>query len=563
MNRHSAKTFDRHLGNTITRRRFLQGMGYVAGAAAFGSLLMHPRAEAAFMPDSRSVVETNSGKIRGGIVDGIHLFRGIPYGADTSGKRRFLPPAPPEKWRGVRDTLEYGPACPQNNYNLVKPAGIAWFTPFYSQTRSEDCLYLNVWTPALNDGGKRPVMVWLHGGGYAQGSGSSSSYEGTNIARRGDVVAITINHRLNTFGYTHFGELLGDEYESSGNAGMLDIVQALEWVRDNIEAFGGDPDNVMIYGESGGGAKVSTLCGMPAARGLFHRAAIQSGPSLRVAEPEGATEAAAYLLDELELKSGDVAKLQKVPTEQLLAAMNSASSRASGRAFRPVLGSAVPAHPFDPVASELSADVPILIGSNQHEVTLFLTGSEALFELDEEGMKAAVGRLRNVGDHADELIATYRKAFPEASPSELYFTMASDQRMRVGSTVLAERKYELGRASVYAYRFDWRSPAWDGRMMAAHAFEIPFVFDNTQMNSDITGGTPDSKALGARMSDAWIAFARSGNPNHPALPKWPAYDTATRSTMLFNDICKVADDPGASERELWLQVDSYWNRAES
>lgn len=566
MNRYSVENHEVRTGTPITRRRFLHGMGQFAGAATLGGIiapLMGGRAEAAFLPDARAIAETTSGKIRGGIVDGIHLFRGVPYGAPTDGARRFLPPAAPKSWSGIRDTVEYGPGCPQNDYNLVKPAGIAWFTPFYAGTRSEDCLYLNVWTPGLGDGGKRPVMVWLHGGGYAQGSGASSAYEGTNIARRGDVVAITINHRLNTFGYTHFGELLGDEYESSGNAGMLDIVQALEWVRDNAEQFGGDPNNVMIYGESGGGAKVSTLCGMPAAKGLFHRAAIQSGPSLRVEEPDVATKAAGYLLDALELKKGDVQKLQNVSTEQLLAAMNKASTRAGGRAFRPVLGSAVPAHPFDPVASELSANVPILIGSNQHEVTLFLTGVKALFELDEAGMKAAVGRLRSVGDQADEMIAVYRKSFPDVSPSELYFTMASDQRMRVGSTVLADRKYEQGKAPVYVYRFDWRAPAWEGRMMAAHAFEIPFVFDNTNINSDITGGTPEAKALGAKMSDAWISFARSGSPNHSELPEWPAYDTKMRSTMLFNDTCEVASDPGAEERRLWLRVDPYWNRTES
>lgn len=566
MNHDSNQMHPARISSTISRRRFLQGMGQTAGAAVLGGALLsvaNEEAYAAFPPDSRSVAETTHGKVRGGVVDGIHLFRGIPYGAPTDGKRRFLPPEAPKSWRGVRDTLEYGTSCPQTPYDLVKPAAISWFTPFFTQTSSEDCLCLNVWTPGLNDGGKRPVMVWLHGGGYARGSGASSSYEGTNIARRGDVVAITINHRLNAFGYTHFGDILGDEYESSGNAGMLDIVQALRWVRDNAEQFGGDPNNVMIYGESGGGAKVSTLCGMPAAKGLFHRAVIQSGPSLRVEEPEIATNAAQHFLDALGLKKGDVKKLQRVSSDQIVSAMTEASTRAAGRAFRPVLGSAIPAHPFDPVASDLSADVPIMVGSNQHEVTLFLTGSKALFEMDDAGMKAAVGRLRNMGDHSDEMIASYRKAHPDVSPSELYFIMASDQRMRIGSTVLADRKYEQDRAPVYVYRFDWRAPAWEGRMMAAHAFEIPFVFDNTNMNSDITGGSPEAKSLGARMSDAWIAFARSGNPNHAELPGWPAYTTSDRATMLFNNDCAVANDPGAAQRKLWLEVDSYWNRSDS
>lgn len=302
---------------------------------------------------------------------------------------------------------------------------------------------------------------------------------------------------------------------------------------------------------------------MPDAKGLFHRAVIQSGPALRVETRDNATKAASHLLDALNLKPGDVAKLQQVPTDQLLAAMNTASQRAGGRAFRPVLGPAVPAHPFDPTASDLSADVPILIGSNQHEMTLFTTGMPALFELDDDGLKASAGRLRNAGEHTDELIATYRDAFPDVSPSELYFIMASDQRMRIGSCVLAGRKFEQDRAPVYMYRFDWRAPAWEGRMMAAHAFEIPFVFDNTQMNSDITGGTPEAKALGAKMSDAWIAFARTGNPNHSELPNWPAYDTTDRSTMIFNDANEVVNDPGSAERKLWRKIDPTWDRTDT
>lgn len=541
----------------LSRRQFLKGTGSIVGAAAFGGLVtpfIGSNAEAAFLPNTGSVVETANGKIRGGVADGIHIFRGIPYGAPTGGKNRFLPPTRVANWTGVKDTVEYGDACPQIPYDLVKPSGIAWFTPFFAQRNSEDCLRLNVWTPAINSGGKRPVLMWLHGGGFARGSGASSAYEGTNVAKRGDVVTVTVNHRLNVFGYTDFSEVLGENYRSSGNAGMLDIIQALEWVRDNIENFGGDPNNVMIYGESGGGAKVSTLLGMPAAKGLFHRAVIQSGPSLTVGEPEIANRAAKGLLDELGIKPSELAKLRAVPADRLLASMDAAAAKAGGRAFRPVLGPDIPAHPFEPVGSQLSADVPIMIGTNQHEGTLFATANLPLYNLNEEGLKSAARAL--VGDRADEFIATYRKLAPDATPSDRYFTMSADQWMRVGSIRLAERKHEQGAASVFMYRFDWRSPAWDGRFMAAHAFEIPFVFDNTQMNSDITGGTPETAALGATMSDAWIAFARSGNPNHEGLPDWPAYTPAERSTMLFNNPCTVENDPGGAARELWMNADA-------
>jgi para-nitrobenzyl esterase len=328
-------------------------------------------------------------------------------------------------------------------------------------------------------------------------------------------------------------------------------------VRDNIENFGGDPNNVMIFGESGGGAKVSTLLAMPAAKGLFHRAVIQSGPSLSVETPENATRAARFLLEALELKPSQVDKLRAVPAEQLLAAMSTASSRAAKagiRGFRPVLGQAIPEHPFEPAASQLSAHVPILIGTNRHEVTLFSTGDRELFSLDDDGLMARTRRL--VGDRAEEMIATYRKAFPNETPSGLYFTLASDRRMRMRSIQLAQRKQTQGGAPVYMYLFDWNAPAWEGRFRAAHAFEIPFVFDNTQLNSDITGGTPEASALAARMSNAWIAFARSGNPSHPSLPPWPAYTTGTRATMIFDDRCKVVHDPGKEQRLLWNQIES-------
>jgi len=544
----------------IDRRRFLQSSGKIAGAAALAAGLgglETGSVHAKFLPSKKATVETTSGSIRGGIADGVYIFRGVPYGASTGGDNRFLPPNAPKKWSGVRDTVEYGNGCPQSSRNLVKPAALSWFTPFWPASTSEDCLFLNVWTPALKDGGKRPVMVWLHGGGYSTGSGASSSYDGTNNVKRGDVVSITINHRLNVFGYTHLDDIMGENFKDSGNAGMLDIVLALDWVRDNIENFGGDPDNVMIFGESGGGAKVSTLLGMPGAKGLFHRAAIQSGPGIRVSEPDAATITATMLLDELGIKSGAYKKLQAVPHKQLHAAhlaIGTRASRAGGAGFRPVLGDAVPQHPFDPVGSPLSADVPVLIGTNQHETALFSVADTEVWTLDDAGLAARAQRL--AGDASDELLRVYRGAFPDSDPTSVYFAMASDRGTRMRSILLAERKAQQGAAPVYMYRFDWLTHAWEGRFRAAHAFEIPFVFGNAQLNDEITGGGPDAVDLAAKMSAAWIAFARTGNPNHAAIPRWNAYTEKARNTMLFNDECQAVDDPGGNERRFWKKQQS-------
>ncbi|HEX2464040.1 MAG TPA: carboxylesterase family protein, partial [Thermoanaerobaculia bacterium] len=389
------------------------------------------------------------------------------------------------------------------------------------------------------------------------GSGTSSSYDGINMVKRGDVVTVTVNHRLNVFGYLHLGDLAGKDLESSGNAGMLDIVLALQWVRDNIERFGGNPSNVMIFGESGGGAKVSVLMGMPGAKGLFHRAVVQSGPGLRVETRENATKLAAILFAELGIEASKLDALRAVPADKLLAAHTAAAAKASrdgGGSFRPVIGADLPHHPFDPTGPAESADVPLMIGSNQHEQTLFVTGDLALYELDDAGLRERVARLD--AKHAGDLIDTYRKGQPKATPSDLYFTLASDQRFRMNSIRLAERKADQRAAPVYMYRFDWRTPAWEGRFRAAHAFEIPFVFANAQLNDDITGGGPDAVALAAKMSDAWIAFARSGKPSHAGIPEWPAYTRERRSTMLWNDVCAVADDPGRDERLLWERIEA-------
>lgn len=545
----------------LSRRHFVGSTGSLATAAAFGGALaplFSSPSLAAFQPDERATVETTSGRVRGGIADGVRIFRGIPYGASTAGDGRFMPPRPAEKWAGVRETLEYADSSPQTPYDLTWPSGISWFTPFWPAGQSENCLHLNVWTPGL-DSRKRPVLVWFHGGGYSRGSGGSSAYDGINVASRGDVVSVTVNHRLNVFGYAALGEILGGDFASSGNAGMLDLVASLEWVRDNIERFGGDAHNVMIFGESGGGAKVSTLLAMPGAKGLFHRAVIQSGPAMRVETTTNATKTAQYLLDELGIGPRDVDKLRAVPTERLLAAGNAAAARVAregGGSFRPVIGPDIPEHPFDPIGPEMSASVPVMIGSNRHETTLFVANDRELFELDGRGLAERTRRI--YGDDTDEVLDTYRTAYPDLGPSDLYFVLASDGT-RFRSIQLAEAKIERGKtlrnaAPVYMYRFDWLTPAWEGRFRAAHAFEIPFVFGNAQLNDEITGGGPDAVALAAKMRDAWIAFARSGDPNHSELPSWPAYDTTDRATMLFNDVCTVARDPGKAERLLWERI---------
>ncbi len=537
-----------HTTRHIDRRAFLT----VAAAAGIWPLLDR----AAFaQATSGPTVDTTAGKVRGRLRMGIHAFKGIPYGASTAGAKRFMAPTKPAPWTGVREAVRYGHQSPQNMRftEVLAPQADP------SEGFDEDCLNLNVWTPGVNDGRKRPVMFWCHGGGFAQESGSWPWIDGESLARRGDAVVVTVNHRLTVFGYLHLADVGGEKYAASGNAGMLDLVLALQWVRDNIGAFGGDPGNVLIFGESGGGAKVCTLLTMPAAKGLFHRAAIQSGANLRSITREAANASTKALLDRLQVPPNRIDTLQTMPTARILEAIAAARGGGPGPGgpmnFAPVMdGSILPTHPFDPVASPVSATVPLLVGCTAQEQTLFALTDEAAFNLDDAGLRSRVEQLVGA-QHAERVLATYRRAHPKETPSGLHFLISTDRGMRMNAIRLSERKVRQAQAPVYMYLFAWQSPALGGRLRATHTIEIPFVFDNTQIPKTMTTGGAEVKALAAQTSEAWIAFARTGNPNHKALPTWPSYTTAQRATMVFDaPASKVVNDPGRAERELWASL---------
>ena len=541
----------------MNRRTFLGNVSAMAGTVAAYSLAPELRALAQSEGDpSPAIVETSAGKVRGLVDSGVQVFRGIPYGGPTGGKMRFLPPSKPAPWTGVREAVAWGAMAPQAVAADAPPR----------DSMSEDCLVLNVWTPRV-DRGRRPVMVWLHGGGFSGGSGADPEYDSVNLALRGDVVAVTINHRLNIFGYLHLGDVLGKEYAASGNAGQLDIIAALGWVKENIAQFGGDPNNVTIFGQSGGARKVANLLAMPPARGLFHKAIIQSGAQLRSYPRDIASEFGVQVLRELGLKPAQVGELQAVPAERLLAAAQAIGQGIDGSSGRlgvfrmqgwmPVVdGVTLLDHPCDPVASPVSADVPLLIGTNKQESTFNMRGDKVIRSralTEPELMERA--RLL-VGTAAERVVKGYGELFPGTSPTERWVLMTTHRAFGYDTVAFEDRRRALGKAPVYAYQFAWQPPPNAPGMMAHHGLELTFVFDITSRVPEPTGSSPQAPALAEKMRSAWAAFAHTGNPSNPKLGAWPAYDAA-RTTMVFDNESKVVKDPHGGERHLWATVIGY------
>jgi para-nitrobenzyl esterase len=496
------------------------------------------------------VVETGEGLLAGRREEGLVAFRGIPFAKPPTGELRFRPPEPPDAWSGVRDASAFGSSAPQSklDFNLLPGLDVG--------EQHEGCLYLNVFTPGVT--GRRPVMVWIHGGAFTIGSGSQSMYDVRPLARRGDVVVVSINYRLGALGFLHLAGRAGNGSLETGNAGILDQVRALEWVRDNIAAFGGDASNVTIFGESAGGMSVGTLLGTPCAAGLFHRAIAQSGAAHRVNDREQASAVTSLLLERLGLGDDEVRRLWELPVEAILDAQSRLIAEherhSARRAFCPVVdGRWIPEPPIDAIRGGLSAAVPVLAGVTRDEWRLFGLMDVQASRLDEAGLLARLEE--RLPGHARTLAAAYRGALPDAAPGDRFFAFETDRVFRIPCIRLLEAQ-SAHQPRTWAYLMTWASPLIDGSLGACHGVDVPFVMGaiGTRGADRFAGSGPEALRLSERVMDAWIAFARSGDPNHPGLPDWPAYEPGRRATMRLDRVCDVEDDPMGATRIAWEGV---------
>ncbi|MEY2475019.1 MAG: para-nitrobenzyl esterase [Actinomycetota bacterium] len=499
-----------------------------------------------------SAIETSGGRVEGTVKQGVQQFRGIPFAAPPVGDLRFRPPQPAEPWVGVLDATRFGPQ------GLQAPSQLETLFGGTPPPSSEDCLTLNVYTPAA-DGGRRPVMVWIHGGAFLTGAGSTPWYNGTSFAANHDIVVVTVNYRLGAFGFLHLDDIGGDAFGGSGNAGILDQVAALDWVREDIEAFGGDPNNVTVFGESAGAMSVGTLLGLPVAKGLFAKAIPQSGAAHNAKPRDDADAIARDLLAALGLDAtpAGAARLRELPAEAVLEAQNAVVAKhlpIFGLAFTPVVdGIVLPEPPIDAIGAGSAGGVRVLIGTNADEMKLFTVLDPASSDLDEARLiKRVIAAVGDAGKAA-ELVTAYRSHRPGVSAAELWGDMQGDYIFRIPAIRLAEHQSARDNA-VYSYLFDWPSPQFGGALGACHALEIPFAWNtlDTGMSQMFTGAVDQPvRDLAGAMHTAWATFARTGTPAAPGLPDWPAYDTERRATMVFDVPCRVEDDPGAADREAW------------
>jgi para-nitrobenzyl esterase len=550
------------------RRRFVQTLGTTSAGAALGATLAAAAQETVperqdgqilTVGDNIAVTQTEYGKVRGYVLRGISYFLGMPYGADTSGANRFMPPQKPKPWTDVYPALWWGNSAPQEMENRYKNKFASFRDHWNYDDVSEDCLRINVFTPEINDGKKRPVLFWIHGGGFVNGNAiEQDGYNGENFARFGDVVFCSINHRLGPLGFCDLAGVGGERFAASGNVGMLDIVAALEWVRANIANFGGDPGNVTIMGQSGGGAKVCVLTAMPSAKGLFQKAVVLSGAARRSGEKTYSENLGAAVVKEAGLTSNDLAKLQAMPSKDFYAiatraqqamAKNAGPGGGMMRGFAPVVdGKILPQNPYEPVAAPTAADVPMIISSVENEQSpSWADSSLESITLDQviERVKQRAGFGSGFGDRAREVVESYAKAFPGRKPVEIWSLVSSNRQSVVA---LADVKSKQP-APVYVDWFTWQPPLFDNRIRAFHTVDICFWFYNTDLMLTHTGGGPRPRALSAKMAGALLQFMKTGDPNGAGLPQWPKYSVTQGETMIFDDRCEAKNDPDREARK--------------